>query len=74
MIQWDLWGNGCCCHCPRPLSGQAEKQGLVPSSVCFQSPQMHLPRGGGRQLGSPDSVRGWAVGQMSQGIERVVGC
>lgn len=43
MIQWDLWGDGGCCHCPRPLSGQAEKQGLVPSSVCFQSPQMHLP-------------------------------
>lgn len=63
MSQWEpQWGDGgahsCCCHYPRPLSGQAEGQRWVPNSVCFQSSQMHLPKGDSRQLGSPDPLRG----------------
>lgn len=41
------WG-GHSCHCPQPLSGQAEEQRLVPSSVCCPNFQVYLPRGDSR--------------------------
>lgn len=34
-----------------------DRQRLGPRSVCFQSSQMYLSKGVGRQLGSPGSLR-----------------
>lgn len=43
---------------PKATEWAGRGQRLVLSSVCFHSSQMHLPEGGGRQLGSPGSLRG----------------